>query len=115
MVAVSPGSWVSGRSTVRTSQPSCMADHAPSKLMQSNVMQLDFAIALLKTTGDYMREYCDTGFDKAIEVASEVASRFDDPVETNFEIEKRTRRKKQCFYYEGADDPVIGAEKKIQN
>lgn len=82
--------------------------------MQSIVMQLDGAIALLKSTGGYMREYRDTGFDKAIEVASEIASRFDDPVETSFEIEKRTRRKKQHFDAEGENEPVTGVETKFK-
>lgn len=82
--------------------------------MQSIDVQLDVVIALLKSTGDYIREYCDTGFNKAIKVASEIASRFDDPVEITFaEIEKRTRTKKQYFDYKEGDS-VIGAKEKFK-
>jgi hypothetical protein len=85
-----------------------------SKLMQSPEMQIDVAVALLKSTKDYMTDYRQTGFEKAVVVASDIASTFDDPVDSNFEIDKRIRKKKRQFDYEGRDDPVIEAKQKFK-
>ena len=66
-------------------------------------MQLSTATELLQSTNNYMVEYRQEGFDRAVALAEQLAATYDEPVCPEFP-EKRSRKKKRLFDYEGQDE-----------
>lgn len=83
--------------------------NAASKMMQQKNMQLDVTVTILEKTLDFLREFRETGFEKSVVTARELAEDLEmspnDMVFPN-EGDVRPRRVKKQFSYE-ADDELV--------
>jgi hypothetical protein len=83
-----------------------------SKVMQSSTMEINSAVQLLESCTKYLTEYRSTkGSERAVVDTRELAKALD--VEPIF-VEKRLRRKKRMFDYEGNDNVIIDPEQSFR-
>jgi hypothetical protein len=83
-----------------------------SKMMQSSTMEMNSAVQLLQSCTKYLTEYPSSkGFERAVVDARELAKSLD--VEPS-SVEKRLRRKKRMFDYEGNDYVIIDPEQSVR-
>lgn len=78
-----------------------------SKILQNSKMCISMATSHLNELLKYFKEFRKAGFISSIITAKELANNLD--LDPKFE-EKRVRRKKRQFSYEGSDDPIINAQ-----
>lgn len=78
-----------------------------SKILQDSKMCINMATSHLNELLKYFKDFRKTGFISSIITAKELANDLD--LDPKFE-EKRIRRKKRQFSYEGSDDPIINAQ-----
>ena len=78
-----------------------------SKVMQQKDMQLDVTVKILENTVQFLREYRETGFEKSVVVARELAEQLDmtaDEMVFRSENAVRRRRIPKQFAYEADDE-----------
>jgi hypothetical protein len=81
-------------------------------MIQASTMEINSAVRLLELCTKYVTEYRSSkGFQRAVVDARELAKALD--VETIF-VEKRIRRKKRMFDYEGNDKVIIDPEQSFR-
>ena len=83
-----------------------------NKQLQGEAVDLPVATSAMERTCEWLRKYCNDGFQSALADAKEIADEVDQ-TESVFK-EVRVRKRKRQFAYEGQDESVQSAEANFQ-
>lgn len=83
-----------------------------SKFMQKSNFDVCNSVMLIEGCYNFLKDYKVTGLEKAISIASELASEHSS--ESEFKDSKRVRYKKKQFQYECKDEPITCAKKNFE-